>query len=445
MDPSFSLIGQSIICFSSVDWGSNPQGAQRIMQILARQGNRVLFVETTGMRVPNWRDWGRIRNRLKIWRAGREGFREIEPRLYTYSPVVIPMPYSRLALLLNRRLFIATLHQWMRIMQFDSPIIWAFLPTGLTQEFIRRTSHRLVVYSCVEPPPTSLPVARKFAKAQRQLLARADLVFAASRALQSECARHHSRVHTFGFGMEGSWEARIEEMACLIQGEIELRRFEREAHWQERWVARIQQVTRRALRWGALAILGYALVFHTPLVWWLARPLKVVDEPRPADAIVVLAGGVGESGQPGQGYEERVAYAVDLYKSNLAPQIVLASGYTYRFQETQVMRALARSLGVPDDVILLEPRGRNTYEQAREVVAVLHQRRARSALLVSSPYHMRRALLVFQRQGEEIRWISTPVTHSLFYGQEGRVAWQHLRALLHECLAIAYYRVRGWL
>ena len=205
----------------------------------------------------------------------------------------------------------------------------------------------------------------------------------------------------------------------------------------------LRAVARRTARLTTLVVASYLVVFHTSLVWWLARPLKVVDPPRSAEAIVVLAGGVGESGQPGQGYEERVAYGVDLYKEGLAPRVVLASGYAYRFQETEVMRLLARSLGVTDSAILLEPRGRNTFEQASEVSGILRQRGVRSALLVSSPYHMRRALWTFRRQGPEISWISAPVPQSLFYGEEGQVRWDHLRALLHEYLAIFYYWVRG--
>ena len=62
------------------------------------------------------------------------------------------------------------------------------------------------------------------------------------------------------------------------------------------------------------------LTFHTPLAWWLAEPLRIVEAPQPADAIVVFAGGVGESGGAGGGVQERVARAVDLYRDGVAPR-----------------------------------------------------------------------------------------------------------------------------
>jgi len=78
--------------------------------------------------------------------------------------------------------------------------------------------------------------------------------------------------------------------------------------------------------------------------------------------IVVLAGGVGESGKAGQGYEERVGYAVELYKKGYAPRMIFSSGYSYFYNETLLMKALAIELGVPKSDIILEGKAKNTYE-----------------------------------------------------------------------------------
>ena len=75
----------------------------------------------------------------------------------------------------------------------------------------------------------------------------------------------------------------------------------------------------------------YLLVFQTPLLWWAAEPLKLSAPPEAADAIVVFAGGVGESGKAGGGYQERVKQAVDLYKAGYARSMILSSGFVYRF------------------------------------------------------------------------------------------------------------------
>lgn len=64
------LKGRDIICFSSIDWDFIWQGHQEIMSALATNGNRVLFVENTGIRRPGFSDIPRLLKRLSNWRRG---------------------------------------------------------------------------------------------------------------------------------------------------------------------------------------------------------------------------------------------------------------------------------------------------------------------------------------------------------------------------------------
>ncbi|HEX8337324.1 MAG TPA: hypothetical protein VF621_11385, partial [Pyrinomonadaceae bacterium] len=56
----------SIICLSSIDWRFNRQIPQEVVLSLAADGNRVLFVENTGVRRAAVRDaprlWTRFQN-----------------------------------------------------------------------------------------------------------------------------------------------------------------------------------------------------------------------------------------------------------------------------------------------------------------------------------------------------------------------------------------------
>src|SRR3989338_6688372 len=93
----FMLHNQDIICVSSIDWDFIWQGNQEVMSALAKHGNRVLFIENTGIRSPSFQDlprvWRRLRNRLH----SLKGFKEVQKNLYIYSPVILPFPYSRVA------------------------------------------------------------------------------------------------------------------------------------------------------------------------------------------------------------------------------------------------------------------------------------------------------------------------------------------------------------
>ncbi|MBI3332934.1 MAG: YdcF family protein, partial [Candidatus Omnitrophica bacterium] len=242
-----------------------------------------------------------------------------------------------------------------------------------------------------------------------------------------------------------SWVVRIDEMSRIMEGRLTAKR----SRVISQWSSLLQQVYRRAskrfFRWVTVTLCAYLLVFHTPLIWWIARPLKVSDPPRHADAIVVFASGVGESGRAGQGYEERVAQAVWLYKQGYAPRMILSSGYRYAFNEAEVMKALAVSLGVPSEAITLEAFAGNTHQDVRFSARIMRGKGLHSALVVSSPYHMRRLSLVWRRQAPEIQPIWAPIPYSHFFGNGRRISLSHLQAIAHEYLGILYYWWRGWI
>jgi uncharacterized SAM-binding protein YcdF (DUF218 family) len=243
---------------------------------------------------------------------------------------------------------------------------------------------------------------------------------------------------------KNSWVARIADMSHLIQGTLDAKRGR-----PEPWEAKLRRLYRqprgRAVLGIAAVLLVFFLLFETMLPWALAAPLRVAAAPRPADAIVVFAGGVGESGQAGGGYQERVKTAVELYQRGFAPRMVFESGYTFAFREAEIMRDLAVSLGVPPSAIVLETKGTNTYDDVLRVRELLRAGSWRRILLVSSPYNMRRAVLVWKKQAPDVEVIPTPVQQTQFYAHDRGASIDQLKGLMREYGALAVYWWRGWL
>ncbi|HWM78837.1 MAG TPA: hypothetical protein VNS56_14760, partial [Methylomirabilota bacterium] len=77
---------------------------------------------------------------------------------------------------------------------------------------------------------------------------------------------------------------------------------------------------RRALRGAAvLVVLALAIALgHASAFRWLGTALVVEDALKPADAIVVLAGGI----------PTREAAAAALYRQGLAPRVVVSNQHT---------------------------------------------------------------------------------------------------------------------
>ena len=292
---------------------------------------------------------------------------------------------------------------------------------------------------------TDLPEIRRFNADHGDIVAvaaGADAFASAVRAAfdkapASEVARRVAAAHA------NSWQSRITAMNRLIAEGTE-----RRAATAQRWDEKLRRAYRRTRNHIAQAVIGlaavYLLIFNTNILWWSAAPLVRSAPPAAADAIVVFAAGVGESGKAGGGAQERIAQAVTLYKGGYAPVLILSSGYVYSFQEAEVMRALAVDQGVPASAILLEQRSTNTYQMVKFVDEILRDHKWKRALLVSSPYHMRRALLVWQKQAPDVTVLPTPVPRSQFYEHARGATLEQVRGILQEYVAILGYWRRGW-
>lgn len=251
-----------------------------------------------------------------------------------------------------------------------------------------------------------------------------------------------------------SWDKKTEQMSTIIETAIKQKK-ELTIDWQKRLERIYKVVHQKIIHTSLILFIVWLTIFYTPLVWFLTDRLKISQEPKKVDCIVVFAGGVGESGKAGQGYEERVKYAVELYKKGYAKKIIFSSGYAYVFKEPLIMKSLAVSLGVPEDGIILEDKAANTYENVKFVKSILDNKKWNEILLVSSPYHMQRSSLVFRKIAKEIKVIYTPIPNSFFYFHgkrdiEGRRTWrqiniQQIKGILHEYLGIVYYYFKGYI
>ena len=240
-----------------------------------------------------------------------------------------------------------------------------------------------------------------------------------------------------------SWDRRLEAMSALID-QASAERAASTAGWERRLRSIYDLARRRALQMIVPAAILLVLTFYTPLVWWLAEPLRVIEPPQKADAIVVFAGGVGESGTAGVGVPERVAKAVDLYRNGYAPTIIFSSGYVFTLREAEMMKAIAVDQGVPAEAIVLEEAAANTYENVRNTSQIAQQRGWSRVLLVSSPYHMLRATRTWQKVAPAVSVTSTPPAQSQFYLHERGASLAQIRGIIHEYAAIVVYWLRGW-
>ncbi len=180
----------------------------------------------------------------------------------------------------------------------------------------------------------------------------------------------------------------------------------------------------RLLSWlGRRRTASLLVIFSVALLWLCSMPRfsdwaisTLEDEWPPVPAalapradVIVLLGGMTRGVVPGadlpdlSGSVDRLFHAAALYRAGKAPVLLLTGGNAPGYEaEALSMKHMLLAMGIPDEVLLLEDRSRNTRQNARYSAAVLRDRQVRSILLVTSAYHMRRAKLEFERQGFEV-------------------------------------------
>ncbi len=213
------------------------------------------------------------------------------------------------------------------------------------------------------------------------------------------------------------WEERLRAMSALID-EAQAARDSQAAGWEDRLrrlYAAAQHGGRCRGSWRSSSPTFCCSRRRSSGGW--PRRFRSSSPAAPADAIVVFAGGVGESGKAGGGYQERVTQAIGLYRAGMAPRLIFSSGFVFTFREAEVMKAARHR----QRHSARRDRARRASRQhlsrtSRTRRRILNDRHWTRVLLVSSPYHMRRAMLTWKKVAPEITVIADagarePVLH----------------------------------
>lgn len=183
-------------------------------------------------------------------------------------------------------------------------------------------------------------------------------------------------------------------------------------------------------RWLLLVALVWLWAWSTP---WLATrsaraleahyyPLRTAAELPQADVILLLGGGLSPR-IPGwnpavnlNSGADRLLLALELLRANKAPKILYSGGVADpqlgSASEARDGAVLLRDWGAPADALILEEQSRTTRENARYSLPLLQTMAAKRVLLVTSIWHMPRALATFRAEaahsGAYIEFIPAP-------------------------------------
>ncbi|MCC7543005.1 MAG: YdcF family protein [Deltaproteobacteria bacterium] len=149
---------------------------------------------------------------------------------------------------------------------------------------------------------------------------------------------------------------------------------------------------------GVAAASTLALVTQLAGVAWVLGASNR-DETRRADVAIVLGYGLDERLRARPPLVARTLHGVALHRRRVVRRIIVSGGGNAEVTEADVMRALALREGVPDADIVVERRASSTDENLRFSRALMERHGMRTALVVSEPYHLPRAMRIAAREG----------------------------------------------
>ena len=175
---------------------------------------------------------------------------------------------------------------------------------------------------------------------------------------------------------------------------------------------------KRVLSWAGL---GFLLLLSTgfvsgKLMRWVegVEGRSVIQDVKTADAIIVLSGMIEEQKNTPlgewSGAVDRFEGGVDLFKAGRAPLLIFTGGWVpwtpNAKPEGEILAQRAVNAGVPKDKILVTRKVQNTEEEAIAVSQLCSRRlvvgRKTRIILVTSAFHMKRAGMLFRKNGFEV-------------------------------------------
>jgi glycosyltransferase involved in cell wall biosynthesis len=175
-----AMHGRDIVCVGFADWDTELWTNQHHLMSRLANANRVLFVESLGLRQPQLagRDLKRILRRL---RRGVAVPREADG-LHVLSPLVIPLHRFGLVRAINRRLLPFLVRRAARRLGLQKPLLWAYVPQA--EALLEALHPSLVVYHCVDDIAAQPGIdGASFRAAESRFASRADLVLASAPSL----------------------------------------------------------------------------------------------------------------------------------------------------------------------------------------------------------------------------------------------------------------------
>ena len=208
--------------------------------------------------------------------------------------------------------------------------------------------------------------------------------------------------------------------------------------------------------------LGLLLFFTNPFIinqllkTW--EPQSSVDNKKIYDTGIILSGFMSldkENGSLSFGEAtDRLTEGLILYRTGRIKTILISGGSGSMIDDTResmlAKAFLVNNCGIPDSVVYIDTVSRNTYENAVESKKVMNTEGLKSAIIITSAWHMRRAEACFKKVGLNVEIHptdgmygiqGTSVSDIIIPGTRNIIRWENY---MHEITGMIMYKIQGY-
>lgn len=158
---------------------------------------------------------------------------------------------------------------------------------------------------------------------------------------------------------------------------------------------------------SVIGVIGLFLAYLIGSIFYFST----IDQKRPADAAIVL-GAAAWYKRPSPVFEERIRHGIWLYQNGYVSKLIMTGGKSLNapFSEAYVARRFALKKGIPANDILVEEESHNTSENLANAKKLMEANNLQTAIIVSDPYHMKRAMSIAENLDMKAYSSPTPTT-----------------------------------
>ncbi len=218
--------------------------------------------------------------------------------------------------------------------------------------------------------------------------------------------------------------------------------------------------------WGLGLLLFFSNPFISQLVmgWYEIEPVALGKNDK-YDGLIIPGGFVTNYIIDGQlrinfsDGNDRMMQAIDLFKRGVSKRIIYTGGADTIFggykAEAELGRLFLMKCGIPDSCIWIEKRSVNTYQNASFTAQLLSEKdpawQQKKYLLITSGFHMRRALGCFTKAGIQVSPYATDlrsirskdhIVNTFIPAYGGIQNWTYV---IKEWIGLFVYKMKGYI